>query len=365
MSKKMIWMAGLLFVAALLLLDRFTLDLIWGGVVAMLAMPLANWYSTRLNRGLAIVSALITMVAVIGVPLGFLINTLSAELVQLTKYLVAANTSGLAMPEALKSLPYVSTYVTHWWQEHLSKPGDVAKMVSTVALMEGTGATVGSIVGLLFSNILHIVLALLASLVFMFQSDYVASTIKLCIQKVLPTNHTDAVIDNTVKAVRATAFGLGSVAILEGVVLGVAYAVAGAPYPATLGLLTAYMAMIPGGAPLSFTTVSVVLLTMGKPIAALGVFAWGSFELFMVDKFIRPKLIGNSIGLPFLAVLFSLLGGVTQFGPLGLFIGPIIMAHVFYVFKQLHSNNVQPAVSEEARGEVDTVTLEQNLDVRR
>lgn len=372
-SKKMIIFAVILFVAAAVLLQNFAFDLIWGGVVAILAMPLAHQYARRLSNGWAIVLSLITMISVVGIPLGFLINTLSAELVQLTKYLVSANARGLEMPEALKSLPYVSEYITHWWQEHLSHPGDVAKLVSTVALMEGAGTTAGTIVGLVFSNVLHIVLAMLAALVFMFQSQYVTKTIQYCLQSIIPATHTQAIMSNTVKAIRATAFGLGSVAVLEGVVLGVAYAVAGAPYPATLGLLTVYMAMIPGGAPLSFTTVSVVLLTMGKPIAALGLFAWGSFELFMVDKFIRPKLIGNSIGLPFLAVLFGLLGGVTQFGPLGLFIGPAIMAHVFYVFSQVHQfyNNPdnplqdQTTVIAATDAVKDPVPDTQDIDMRR
>ncbi|CAJ7185116.1 permease [Burkholderia pseudomallei] len=39
----------------------------------------------------------------------------------------------------------------------------------------------------------------------------------------------------------------------------------------------------------------------------------------------RPVLIGNSARLPFLLVLFGILGGAETFGLLGLFVGPALM----------------------------------------
>jgi predicted PurR-regulated permease PerM len=86
---------------------------------------------------------------------------------------------------------------------------------------------------------------------------------------------------------------------------------------------------VPGGAPLSFSLVSLLLLGQGHSGAALGLFSWGAFELFLVDKFIRPKLIGRRVNLPFLAVLFGLLGGVSTLGVIGLFVGPFMMAILF------------------------------------
>ncbi|TIU96649.1 MAG: AI-2E family transporter, partial [Mesorhizobium sp.] len=71
---------------------------------------------------------------------------------------------------------------------------------------------------------------------------------------------------------------------------GVAYWLAGVPSPVTLGALTGIMALIPGGAPLSFTLVSIYLAASGKLFAGLALFVWGAVELFIVDKTLRPKL---------------------------------------------------------------------------
>jgi predicted PurR-regulated permease PerM len=138
-------------------------------------------------------------------------------------------------------------------------------------------------------------------------------------------------------SVRGTALGLCSVALLEGIVLGLAYYIAGATAPAMLGGITGYLAQIPGGPPLSFTMVSLLLRGQGNAGAALGLFTWGAVELFMVDKFIRPKLIGHRVNLPFLAVLFGLLGGVSTLGVLGLFVGPFMMAVLFSWLRAEHT----------------------------
>jgi predicted PurR-regulated permease PerM len=124
------------------------------------------------------------------------------------------------------------------------------------------------------------------------------------------------------------------IAIGEGVVLGVAYWIAGVPSPVTLGVITGIMALIPGGAPLCFTLVSIYLVSSGSPFAGLALFTWGSVELFIVDKTLRPKLVGGPIKLPFLPTFFGLIGGVKTMGFLGLFIGPVLMALLVAIWRE-------------------------------
>src|SRR5690606_35210353 len=102
----------------------------------------------------------------------------------------------------------------------------------------------------------------------------------------------------------------------------------------TLGVLTGVMALFPGGAPLSFTLVSVYLVSSGSPVAGLALFVWGSVELFIVDKTLRPRLVGGPIKLPFLPTFFGLIGGVKTMGFLGLFIGPVLMALLVAIWRE-------------------------------
>src|SRR5690606_6100887 len=124
------------------------------------------------------------------------------------------------------------------------------------------------------------------------------------------------------------------IALGEGVVLGIAYWVAGVSSPVLLGVITGFMALIPGGAPLSFSLVSLYLVGSGHAMAGLGLFLWGTIELFIVDKTLRPKLVGGPVKLPFLPTFFGLVGGVKTMGIVGLFIGPVLMALLVAIWRE-------------------------------
>jgi predicted PurR-regulated permease PerM len=114
----------------------------------------------------------------------------------------------------------------------------------------------------------------------------------------------------------------------------------------TLGALTGIMALIPGGAPLSFTLVSIYLAASGSLIAGAALFTWGAVELFIVDKTLRPKLVGGPIKLPFLPTFFGLIGGVKTMGFLGLFIGPVLMALLVAIWREwLHEAEAPDAAA--------------------
>lgn len=276
----------------------------------------------------------------------FLFNTLSNELATVERLLGQINQTGVPAPEWLSRLPLVAESAIKWWQENLAVPGGLSTLIQTTAgdflpFLTGTARTLGSTI---LTNALYLFLALLTLFVLYLHGPAVAQYVDHAGERLIP-KHYPVIRRLLPLSVRGTALGLCSVAILEGVVLGIAYAVAGAPAPALLGVITGYLALIPGGAPLAFSSVSLLLLGQGHAGAAMGLFCWGAFELFLVDKFVRPKLIGHSVNLPFLAVLFGLLGGVSTLGVIGLFVGPFMMAVLFWWLRGGHVDTIPATVA--------------------
>ncbi len=132
-------------------------------------------------------------------------------------------------------------------------------------------------------------------------------------------------IQRMAAAVRGTVTGLVVVGLGEGVLLGVAYGVTGVPHAALLALVTAIAAMLPFCAPIVFCGAALWLFVQDAVAAAIGVAVFGFVIVFVAEHFVRPVLIGSSTRLPFLLVLFGILGGAETFGLLGLFIGPALM----------------------------------------
>jgi len=131
--------------------------------------------------------------------------------------------------------------------------------------------------------------------------------------------------DRLPSALRATVNGTIVVGIGVGVLMGVCYGLVHFPAPTLMGFITAFAAMIPFVVPIVYIFVAVILFASGGMLAAIAVLVWGTVVMFVADHFVKPALIGGAIQLPFLAVLFGILGGVESIGLLGLFVGPIIM----------------------------------------
>ncbi|GAB3546839.1 AI-2E family transporter [Noviherbaspirillum agri] len=343
----------LLFAALLaLLLKHFLGSLAWAGLLAVITWPL---HERLLRKGWSRISSASALIGLLLVsfiaPSIFLFNTLSNELSTVERLVGQLNQAGVPAPEWLSRLPLIAEPVLKWWEEHLAAPGGLNTLIRTTAgdLLPHLTSTVGTLGPTILANALYLFLALLTLFILYLEGPAVVRHVDHAGERLAPRHY--AMLRRLFPlSVRGTALGLCSVAVLEGVVLGIAYAIAGAPAPALLGVITGYLALIPGGAPLSFTAVSLLLLGQGDPGAALGLFSWGAFELFLVDKFVRPKLIGNRVNLPFLAVLFGLLGGVSTLGVLGLFVGPFMMAVLYW---WLRDGDVEVIQEESASSSTD------------
>lgn len=321
-----------LFALALaVLLQHFLGALAWAGLLAVITWP-AHIHLQRRGWPPFASAACLVGLLILGFvgPSILLLDTLGGELAGVQRLLARANETGVPVPAWIARLPLVAEHAVRWWNEHLALPGGLNRLVGSAAgdfapHLTGAARLWGSTI---LANALYLFLALLTLFVLYLHGPAAIRHVDTAGMRVLPRQY--PMLRRVFPlSVRGTALGLVSVAILEGCVLGAAYAIAGAPAPALLGVLTGYFALVPGGAPLSFSLVSLLLLGQGHSGAALGLFCWGAFELFLVDKFIRPKLIGRRVNLPFLAVLFGLLGGVSTLGVIGLFVGPFMMAILF------------------------------------
>lgn len=339
--------------ALLFTLHKFFLPLAWGTVLAVTTWPLVLKLQKRgIPECWSVVLVALGLVLGFGLPAFGVISALSPEVASASAYVHKLNATGLPAPAWLNTIPLFADQATAWWTEHLSEPGAVKHLLaefSGTSMLSATGK-LGGIGATLAANAFYIFLALLTFVVLQLNAKSLVKHLDAVGHKLMPTEY--AVLRRLLPlSLRGTALGLGSVAVLEGAVLGIAYAIAGAPMPVLLGVLTGYLALIPGGAPLSFITVSLLLLAAGKSTAAIGLAAWGTFELFLVDKFVRPRIIGASVELPFLAVLFGLLGGVSTMGIIGLFIGPMLMTLLFHYIREASCSDATPSTKPEVSKE--------------
>ncbi|WP_395792242.1 AI-2E family transporter [Aquimonas sp.] len=311
-------------------------------VLAALIIGFASWplYQRWMRacdgrRTLAASSALLLVILLLVVPLGLVAAYAMQEAGQLVGWAVAANRDGAPVPEWIATLPMIGERLAGYWNQHLAQPDAIGQWVSLLSgehladLYHFALSTTGNLLKLALTT-----LFLLMTLFFVFRDgERLAAQLDVVGEHALPGRwqRFSRVVPATISS---TVTGMGLIAIGEGVVLGLAYWIAGVPSPALLGVITGFMALIPGGAPLAMSLVSLYLVGAGYPVNGIALFAWGAIELFIVDKTLRPRLVGGPVKLPFLPTLFGLVGGVQTLGLIGLFVGPVLMALLVAIWRE-------------------------------
>ena len=117
-------------------------------------------------------------------------------------------------------------------------------------------------------------------------------------------------------------------AIVQAVLAGIGFYVAGLKGVFLLTLLTFFGALVPFvGAASVWGAASLYLLFFVKDTwSAAGLAAWGLLVVSTIDNVIKPIVLHGQSKLHPLLALLSVLGGVGALGPIGIFVGPIAVA---------------------------------------
>ena len=149
------------------------------------------------------------------------------------------------------------------------------------------------------------------------------------IKEIVPMDdkHKDFIASRLYLTVTGVVRGVFVVAVIQGTTAGIGFFIAGVPSPVVLGFCTIFTALVPlVGSPAIWLPTSIYYLLQGTLGKGLFLFLWGLIVVSLVDNFVRPIIIGSKAKLPFLFLFFGLLGGVRVYGPMGIFLGPLVVA---------------------------------------
>ncbi|HEX4899985.1 MAG TPA: AI-2E family transporter, partial [Pyrinomonadaceae bacterium] len=153
--------------------------------------------------------------------------------------------------------------------------------------------------------------------------------IVLALPGVLPlsNNQSEAILARIRQVVSASVYGVVTIAMIQGLLGGLAFWILGVPSPVLWGTLLAFVCMIPiAGSFMVWLPAAIYLVVTGHWTKAILLTIWGALVISTIDNFLRPKLISNQTKLHELLVLFSVLGGISVFGLLGIVLGPVVLA---------------------------------------
>lgn len=154
-------------------------------------------------------------------------------------------------------------------------------------------------------------------------------------------NKTDRdILDRMANTIRAVVSGSLIVAIIQGVLAAVGMTIFGIPGALIWAALVVIAANIPflGTASIMLPAVAYLVIS-GNNGGAIGLLIWSVVVVGFIDNVLKPYLVEGRTNMHALLILLTILGGLQVFGPIGLIVGPTILA-AFLALVELYKAGV-------------------------
>ena len=335
-----------LAVAALFfrMIQNFLVAVLLGALTAALVQPFYQ-RAVVLFRGRCAVAAFVTLLVVLVIVLTPLLLAAGAVASEAAHLARSARTWASAQPDAVSELEaYLERFPVYGWiaeQGHgvVEKLGELTSSLSSF-LANSLSAAARGTVGFVFQ------LFLMLYATFHFLLNGKESLEKWTNTTPLTQKQTRAILDSFASVARATIKGTFVVGIVQGTLIGTAFALAGVPGAFFWGAIMTVLSAVPiVGPSLVYVPAVIYLLAIGKFGPAIGLAVWCTLVVNIAGNILRPRLVGRDTQMPDGLVLLGTLGGISMFGVVGVLIGPMIGA-LFMALWDLYRSEFQTVLME-------------------
>lgn len=316
---------GLLLAGCLVVIRPFFSGLLWAIVLCFSTWPIYRRVLAALRgrRTLAALVMSVGMVLVLLLPFVVIGATLADSARELSSATRAWLSEGPPDPPGwLAGVPVIGQAADAYWREVAVDGARLWK--DAEGLVEPLGAGLVRAGLLLGRGILEIGLSIFVAF-FLFR-DGVSAAENLTAGVVrLAGERGRRLLDVAGSTIRGVVYGILGTALVQAVMAGFGFALAGVPGAGLLAFLVFFLSVIPGGPPLIWFPAAIWLFHRDQTAWGVFMLIWG-LGVSSVDNVVRPWLISQGSALPFIFVFIGVLGGIVAFGFIGVFLGPTLLA---------------------------------------
>jgi predicted PurR-regulated permease PerM len=296
----------------------FLSSLAWALGLAILFAPFQRWLEAKLkNPRLAAIVSVLVIGLIVVVPMTLVVQRLVVEAAKGAELIETKVASG-EWKRVLTAQPRLATIVDGL-NRQIDLPGTVKSFSAWLIARAGSIVT-----GSVFQALDFL---LTFYLLFFFLRDRRATLRTLKRFSPLQGPEMDLMYRRVSDTIHATIYGTLAVSAVQGLLGGLMFWWLGLPAPLLWGLVMALLALVPVlGAFVVWMPAALFLLLEGSWGQALILTMWGVIVVGTIDNLLRPILVGNRLKIHTLLAFMSVVGGLIQFGPAGLILGPAVLA---------------------------------------
>lgn len=328
-----------LFLLALLvalnvqLLLPFVGLLLWTIILAICFNPVHERLKRRgLSNRLSASIIGIVLAAFILVPTAIAAISAASSVPELVSGLQSGKQQVRPPPAMVVDIPVVGPKIhAAWTQAATDMPAFTKKFGPQLAsITKWMVSTAGGLVGAVLALVLAVIFAAITLAYANVAREFTASVFARIAGDRAHGEHYMSIIGATVRSV---ANGVIGVAFVQALLCGIGFFLVGIPGAGILSILAMVLGVV---------QVPVVLVTLPAIIFAFSVKTTTVAILFTVwfiiaglsDAVLKPLMIGHGLEVPMPIILLGVIGGVMAYGLVGLFIGAVLLAVGYILFRE-------------------------------
>jgi predicted PurR-regulated permease PerM len=298
--------------------------LLWSVILAVMLNPLHVRLAARIsNRWSALLIGLAS-VAVMLVPMVTVVTSLGSSLFSLVSSWQNHSLTVPPPPPWLADLPLVGQKLAETWA--LVATNMPAALAKYGQMLSGPAASLMSFAGSLAAGELSFVLSFAIATVLIAYGKGAAEFARRLLERVTGSKARGArLVTLTAATVRGVAVGVVGVAVIQALLVGVGFFAIGLPAAGLLTLATLLLAIVQVPALLLTLPVIAYVFATEATTPAIIFAVWTLFA-GLSDNILKPLMLGRGLEAPMPVILLGVIGGMLVDGPLGLFVGPVLLA---------------------------------------
>lgn len=321
-------LVALLAVLAFIVVRPVLISIVGGLILAYIFFPVFKW-TKRLVKYKSLSAAIVSVIAlaIIVVPLWFLIPVLSEQVFEFFKVLQQLDINNVVRTIFPSASEQFIAQVTNTFNS--------ASINITSSILDSLTALLGK-----FTTIaLHLVLV---AFVFFFALRD-GPQLKDFVSELSPLNKVqEKVLVNQFKDMTdSIVYGQVIIGVIQGILAGIGFFIFRVEHSLLLTGLAIILGIIPViGVAILYIPLGVYMLVDGHPVAALIFLAYNLLIVSTIDNVLRPHLVSRKTKISQVIILIGMIGGFFIFGILGLILGPLILAYFLTFLRAYKDKNL-------------------------
>jgi predicted PurR-regulated permease PerM len=311
------------------ILRPFITPIIWGIIIAIALYPVCSKLSSLLGNRIKAAASILTLIILIIIilPCIQMVGSLVDGITYLNGQIQSGDIKVPPPPENIDSWPVIGNLLKSRWLEAsenlmpaLTRYAPQLKTISIKLLESALGTAIGL---LLFA------LSIIVAGVLMANAKGGGNLARELFVS-LAGERGDDFADISTRTIRNVVKGILGVALIQGLLAGMGFMIAGVPGAGVWAFLCIFLAIIQIGIAPVVIPVIIYMFYNADTLTAGLLMTW-LILVMLSDNFLKPVLLGRGAPVPMLVIFLGSIGGFISMGFIGLFIGAVILSLGFKI----------------------------------